>query len=160
MQRFVAKYRKDELPVSLLYLDVDGLDRYNKHYGKKAGDQIIITVSQILQDMTREEDIIGRVDGEEFVVSMACTPQEATRIAQRLLAEIKRTQIPFGNSNLRITACAGVAGFPDHSGVAKYLYDAAEAALGAAKMKGRNMALMYQKGMRAQHVEVKKVDSF
>lgn len=160
MQRFVAKYRKDELPVSILYLDIDSLDRYNKHYGRKAGDNIIKEVSRIIQETTREEDIIGRVDGEEFIVSMACTPQQATLVGARLLAEIKRTQIPFGNSSLRITACVGIAGFPDHGGMAKHLYDAADAALGAAKMKGRNMAVMFQRGMRAQQVEVKKVDAF
>lgn len=160
MQKYVARYRKDDKPCSMLYIDIDSLDRYNKHYGPKAGDAIIVEVAKVLEDFSRKEDLIGRVDGEEFILCMGCWASEANAAAHRLAAQIKKAQIPYGSNTLRVTACIGVAGFPDHGLVARQLFDASEAALHSAKLKGRSMTAMFQSGMFKSQQKVVKVDSF
>ena len=160
MQKYVARYRKDDKPCSMLYIDIDSLDRYNKHYGPKAGDAIIVEVAKVLEEFSRKEDLIGRVDGEEFILCMGCWASEANAAAHRLAAQIKKTQIPYGTNTLRVTACIGVSGFPDHGMVARQLFDASEAALHSAKLKGRSMTSMFQSGMFKPQQKVVKVDSF
>ena len=151
-QKFIAKYRKDEHPVSVLYIDVDGLDQYNNHYGKKAGDQILRSLGEVLEDQLREDDIIGRVGGEEFVVCMATRPQQALIAAKRLCSDIKKTNVIFSGNKLKFTVCIGVAGFPDHGGVARSLFERAIIAMRAAKYRGRSMCEMYHPDMRSSTI--------
>lgn len=147
MQKFIAKLRKSELPASLVAVDIDSLRRYNEHYGTSAGDAILKSVSAILQKSCREEDLIGRADEDEFLICMACNPGEAEIAAQRILLEIKREVILHGGNKLRVTACAGVAGYPDDGGAPRVLFEKAEIALHNAKSRGRAVATRYQENL-------------
>jgi diguanylate cyclase (GGDEF)-like protein len=143
LQKFLAHYRKDGLPVTFLYLDVDALESYNSHYGRAAGDTILKALCRLLERHTRIGDLIGRLEGEEFVIAMACAPAEATLAAQRLAALVKREQVDFGQNKLRVTVSIGVAGYPDHGAIARLLYERAEMALYDAKARGRNAVSVY-----------------
>jgi len=55
-------------PMSLLYLDIDGLKTINDELGHKAGDNALIDAADILKKSFRESDIIGRIGGDEFAV--------------------------------------------------------------------------------------------
>lgn len=144
MQKFVARHRKIEKPASLMVIDVDSLRRYNDHYGRAAGDEILRGVSRILQKACREDDLIGRIEDEEFLICMDCAPAAAETAAQRMVAEIKREPITHAANKLRITACAGVAGYPDDGGAPRVLFEKAEIALLNAKSRGRAVVTKYQ----------------
>ena len=151
-QKYIARYRKDEHPVSLLYVDVDGLDQYNTHYGRKAGDAILRCLGEVLQEKVREGDIIGRVGGEEFVVCMATRPTHALAAAKRLCTEVKKASVTYSGNRLKFTVCIGVAGFPDHGGVARSLWERAMIAMRAAKYRGRSMYEVYHPKMRSSTI--------
>lgn len=144
MQKFVARHRKAETPASLVVVDIDSLRRYNDHYGRAAGDEILRGVSRILQKACREDDLIGRIEDEEFLICMDCAPAAAETAAQRMVAEIKREPITHAANKLRITACAGVAGYPDDGGAPRVLFEKAEIALLNAKSRGRAVVTKYQ----------------
>ena len=144
MQKFVARHRKEETPASLVVVDIDSLRRYNDHYGRAAGDEILRGVSRILQKACREDDLIGRIEDEEFLVCMDCSPAAAETAAQRIVAEIKREPISHAANKLRVTACAGVAGYPDDGGAPRVLFEKAEIALLNAKSRGRAVVTRYQ----------------
>ena len=147
LQKFLAIYRKDGLPVSFLYIDVDSLESYNNHYGRAAGDTILKGLCRALERNTRAGDLIGRLEGEEFVVAMNCKPADAVQAAQRLANLIKREQFDFGQNKLRVTVSIGVAGYPDHGAIARLLYERAEMALYDAKARGRNTVSAYAPNM-------------
>ena len=144
MQKFIARHRKAETPASLVAVDIDSLRRYNDHYGRAAGDEILRGVSRILQKACREDDLIGRIEDEEFLVCMDCAPAAAETAAQRIVAEIKREPIAHAANKLRVTACAGVAGYPDDGGAPRVLFEKAEIALLNAKSRGRAVVTKYQ----------------
>ena len=144
MQKFIARHRKSETPASLVVVDIDSLRRYNDHYGRAAGDEILRGVSRILQKTCREDDLIGRIEDEEFLVCMDCAPAAAETAAQRIVAEIKREPITHAANKLRVTACAGVAGYPDDGGAPRVLFEKAEIALLNAKSRGRAVVTKYQ----------------
>jgi diguanylate cyclase (GGDEF)-like protein len=61
-------YRRPEIKPLVLFLDMDGLKLINDTHGHKEGDTAIAVCAKLLRDALREEDIIGRIGGDEFVV--------------------------------------------------------------------------------------------
>ncbi|MBN1269206.1 MAG: diguanylate cyclase [Kiritimatiellae bacterium] len=160
MQKYVARFRKEGKPVSLLYLDVDSLRRYNDHYGQAAGDAILKALGEMLQAGVREDDLIGRYEGEEFLVVLPGAPTAALAAAQRLSLAVKRMSVPFAQTQLRFTVSIGVAGYPDHGGRPSQLFEAAAAALDAAKSKGRGRWMMYDSSLAGSVGKERTADRF
>ena len=158
--KYVARYRRESRPVSLLYLDIDYFRRYNEHHGREAGDEVLRGLGALLQKIVREEDLIGRHTDDEFVLAMACTPAEALTAAQRLAAVIKRTPFVFGSTSLKISVSIGIAGYPDHGTNVRHLFENAQSALYAAKQKGSNLCLVYDASMNRAPVHRHPVDVF
>jgi len=148
MPKFVARYRRDGAPVSIIYFDVDYLARYNDHYGRTAGDAILHGIAKVLQQYLREGDLIGRTAGDGFVILLSCPPTLALSVAERLANQIKRATFSSGDFTLKTTVSGGVAGYPDHGRTAEVLFDAAHAALRAAQERGRNISLLFDSTMR------------
>ncbi len=161
LQKFVARFRRDESPVTIVLCDVDGLDQYNNHYGRAAGDAILRLTARLLMDHCRETDLIGRTGEDEFVICMPCRPAKALVAARRMTAEIKKATLEHGGNRLRFTACMGLAGFPEHGGSPVQLYDRARIALENAKTRGRCVCEEFERKTAARpHVQGAKVDSF
>lgn len=147
LQKYVAQCRRDDVPVSILCLDVDYLRRYNDQYGRRTGDQLLRQVADFLKASTRESDLIARHSGDQFLLAVACKPAEGIAVAQRLWMGVRRMAFAAGGPGLRLTVTIGVAGFPDHGGVARLLYERAQLALRVAKSKGRNQCLVYSQDL-------------
>jgi len=78
---------KRQLPHSLIMADVNGLKIVNDTYGHEHGDEFLCRVAEILQDNIREEDLVARWAGDEFVVLLPKTnEEEAQEIANRIEA--------------------------------------------------------------------------
>ena len=148
LPKYIAQYRKQEHPVSTLVFGVDHFERYGEHYGASTGEMILRQLGEFLQNAVRVSDLVGLADERSFLIAMPCAPAEAMIAAQRLVNAVKRRSFPAGDSNLRVTCCAGVAGYPDHGGHPRQLVDAATSALEAAQDNGRGMCLMYEPSMR------------
>ncbi len=144
MQKYVAQYRREDRPAAIVCLDMDQLSRYNDQYGRATGDRLLKQVADYLQRTTREADLIARFEGDQFVIALSATAPQALSVAQRILAGLRRATFEGGGSGLRLTATLGVAAFPDHGLTAKELFISAQAALKAAKAKGRNQCMLYQ----------------
>ncbi len=147
MQKYIARFRKEEQPVSVLAMDIDLFRRYNEHYGREAGDEILKGFGLFLQQHVREEDLLARYGGGEFVMVMGCPQKEAWGVAQRLAKGVKKAAFHAGKNVLRITVSSGVAGYPEQGGNVRRLLDCAHMALQAAKEQGRNMSLLYEPAM-------------
>ncbi|MFH0954467.1 MAG: diguanylate cyclase [Verrucomicrobiota bacterium] len=160
LHKFLARYRRDDRPVSVLLVDIDHLSRYNEHYGREAGDQVLKGLGELLQQGVREDDLLARYGGEEFLVGMGCSPANALAAAQRLVSLVKKTAFPAGGSSLRITVSIGIAGCPDHGSHPRHLLEAAEAAAGDAKRRGRNMCLLYEPTMHLPRPPMQPTDVF
>ena len=64
--------RRHQLPLSLVFMDVDGLKQVNDTYGHLIGDSVLIDLSRLIADQSRKEDIIARWGGDEFVLMLPC----------------------------------------------------------------------------------------
>lgn len=144
MQKFVALRRKEELGVSVAYLAVEDVPVYQERYGHDAANHILKTVADLLSKHSRETDLLARAGDADFIVGMDCAPDKALIGAQRLVNTIKKVTIRHGRMSLRVNISAGVAGYPDHTGNAKVMFEAAEQAMLKARFKGRSIAVLYE----------------
>ncbi|MFC3125519.1 putative bifunctional diguanylate cyclase/phosphodiesterase [Pseudoroseomonas globiformis] len=127
-----------EHSVALLYLDLDGFKTVNDTLGHPIGDELLRAVAARLQGSVRENDLIARIGGDEFVIVQLGVPQPATAIA---LAErlIRAIQTPFSiqSHQILIGTSIGMAGSTAAAADADSLLRDADIALYVAKAEGR-----------------------
>ncbi len=82
-----------QLPLSVITGDVNNLKLVNDAFGHDKGDELLKLIADILQDSCREEDIIGRFGGDEFIIILPDTDsQNAENIKQRILKNCRKTE--------------------------------------------------------------------
>ncbi|MBU1908451.1 MAG: diguanylate cyclase [Verrucomicrobia bacterium] len=148
LQRELSHHRKENRPLSVLFADIDHLDRYNEHYGREAGDRLLKGAADALQHHVRETDLIGRLEGDGFLLILECEPVKALPIAQRLIHELRKVSFAMPTGSLRVSMSIGVAGYPDHSAHPRDLTKAARHALRAAKNRGGSRCAMFEPAMQ------------
>ncbi|NUQ81398.1 MAG: diguanylate cyclase [Bacteroidetes bacterium] len=146
-------------PISLIMIDIDFFKNYNDHYGHLAGDEVLKTVSTVLdREGNRAGDLVARYGGEEFAVILAGTTESASiLIAERIRKEVTNLRIPHEYSQVadHITISLGVATVhpePDQSNP-NSLVSLADTALYQAKRHGRNQVAVYREGMEVNGTE-------
>ncbi len=100
---------RDQCPLSLLILDVDGLKRLNDDYGHAAGDAALRSVAVAIRSGIREIDLGARLGGDEFgVLAPGTDTESAVMLADRLRALLARSVngLPTGSST---TVSIGIA---------------------------------------------------
>ena len=76
-------------PACLLLLDLDGFKPVNDVAGHEAGDQVLMQVAARLRATVRDSDLVGRLGGDEFAVLVTDGLEEATALAERIVAELR-----------------------------------------------------------------------
>ncbi len=140
-------------PLSLLMLDVDNFKRVNDAHGHVQGDEVLRRIGRILAEVSREIDEPARYGGEEFAVALPETdPEGAAELAERIRERIEAEPVPFPGRDevLHVTASLGVATMPGSATDVASLIAAADAALYAAKRRGKNRVELAPAGTRAQ----------
>ena len=123
---------------SVIMIDVDHFKRVNDEFGHPAGDEVLVTLAHMMQDMLRQEDTACRYGGEEFMVILPQTDEAAAAlVAEKLRQSVEAVRWQI--QGLRITLSFGVSEYV--SGVAKDLVKHADNLLYQAKQSGRNKIL-------------------
>ena len=97
-------------PSALLLLDIDDFKVINDRYGHDAGDAVLKTTAQALREHVRQQDLVGRLGGEEFgVLFTGLTLQQAIDASERLVRNIARVQSHIEpHTTLTITFSGGL----------------------------------------------------
>jgi diguanylate cyclase (GGDEF)-like protein len=113
LERELRRTRREQQPLSLIFLDLDEFKRFNDTYGHARGDEVLRRVAQTLDETFRRAgDFVARYGGEEFAVVLpGVDGRRASLYAERLRRRIWRLSIPYGASQStdRVTISAGVA---------------------------------------------------
>lgn len=137
-RRECARSLRDARPLTVLALDIDHFKQVNDMHGHAAGDLVLKIVVACCQSQLRNNDVLGRLGGEEFAVVLpGADATSAQRVAERIRERIAMTPIVLEAHTVHVTASIGMATFDGAKPFESLLADA-DAALYRAKREGRN----------------------
>lgn len=127
--------------VSLLMVDIDDFKKVNDVYGHATGDQVLITVAQILRTTVRGSDVACRIGGEEFCVIMPSSDAgDALGLSTRISQRVSETDFEFAG---HLTVSIGIAQGPEHAMNPRALVACSEAAMMTAKARGKDRVVLF-----------------
>lgn len=137
LEKAMAGAREHGAPLAVAIFDIDHFKRINDTHGHATGDRVIQRVAQRAKSALRDEDMLGRIGGEEFV----CILQRSSAMAAEIVAERVRKAVETGavaEGDLPPTTVSiGLAVYDGEPDVEELLHRA-DQALYAAKREGRN----------------------
>jgi diguanylate cyclase (GGDEF)-like protein len=149
IEQMLARARRNEVPVAVLFVDLDGFKDVNDTFGHGFGDELLRSVAERLSVVMRESDSIGRLGGDEFIVVVdgATTDLGPELVAERLLQTLRS---PFELEHatagpVTVTASIGIASGPRPS--ATELLRDADIALYRAKAAGKDRFIVFRPEM-------------
>jgi len=127
-----------------MLIDLDHLKLINDTAGHAAGDEVILQIAALLRRLTRNEDIVARLSGDEFVIAFPdMNAERALTKGQQIVEQVNELKPVTKGKAQNITASVGVALFPQHGTDVIELLSLADTAMYAAKGKGRNCVYLY-----------------
>ncbi|EIC23299.1 GGDEF domain-containing protein [Thiorhodovibrio frisius] len=139
-QTYAQRRNADRTGAWLALVDIDFFKRINDGWGHLYGDEVLILLARLLEKIFRQEDLIFRYGGEEFVVLFqAPGPETADHVCERARETIANHSFPAVGS---VTVSIGVTEICNQEGVSMVI-DEADKALYYAKENGRNQVRFY-----------------
>ena len=132
---------RDNLPLSLIMLDIDFFKQYNETYAHLVGDRILKTLCTAIKHHIKQSDAVGRWGGEEFVISLpGATGLQALQVAERIGQTMAALRVEDREQRtIRVpTVSQGIALYPGEANEIYRLIDLADRRLYIAKERGRN----------------------
>jgi diguanylate cyclase (GGDEF)-like protein len=140
----LAKARRENRTVALLYIDLDGFKLVNDSLGHNTGDMLLGQVAQRLASRFRQSDTLARIGGDEFtlILDHIHTANDAQIAAENVL-EVLKAPFEIEEHSIRVTASIGISVFPEHGIESGQLLQQADLAMYAAKRNGKNRIVQF-----------------
>lgn len=146
-EHVIKKAQENDSSVAVLFIDCDDFKSINDQYGHPIGDKFLRFFAQVLQSAVRDQDIVIRYAGDEFVIILPNTDMEKAKIvAQRLMEDVRNKQmgeVPGISTSVSV----GLAVYPEHADTAEALIKHADDALYIVKRNGKDQLAVYNEGV-------------
>lgn len=150
---------RSQQPLAVLYMDLDHFKHINDSLGYSAGDAVLVEVAQRLKSVLRDEDILSRQGGDEFVFVLPYTDAKgAAHVVERLKA-LLAAPCPAGEHSLVVSSSIGIAVFPEDGHDFDSLSQRAAIAMHRAKQEGRNGYRFFAAEMQRQSVRILQLEN-
>lgn len=153
IQKALARSKRHNHTFTLMFIDLDDFKLVNDTLGHHAGDELLQEVAGRINENIRDEDLLARIGGDEFIVVFEETSKtEIEEIAQRI---IKAVSLPYelAGSEANISLSIGVSMYPDDGEDKETLIENADKAMYYAKKNGKNNYHLYEENLVDLEVE-------
>ncbi len=129
---------------ALMIIDLDNFKEANDLLGHANGDELLEKTADILKEMFKGGDVIGRIGGDEFLVYMRNmeTISDADEMAGNIVKSV-RYDLDFEGQPIRVTCSVGVAVYPYHGKTYEELFEKADRAVYTVKANGKDGYRVY-----------------
>ena len=140
--------QRENHQAAVLFLDLDDFKKVNDTLGHEAGDQVIEEAARRIRWLLREEDTVGRLGGDEFIVLLGNLHErsDAAVVAEKILAAF-RAVFKLGDREILLTTSIGISLYPVDGVTPKILLRNADTAMYQSKAMGRNTYNFYTDAM-------------
>ena len=144
LQRAIARAKRSQQTLGILYIDLDDFKEINDNYGHATGDVVLQAVATRLLGALRHSDTVSRRGGDEFVVIIELDghPEGLSKISQKLQHALNQPLMRHGKA-IKLGASIGAARYPDDADEPEKLLAMADSALYAAKAAGRGQLSLF-----------------
>jgi diguanylate cyclase (GGDEF)-like protein len=134
LKQWAAQNDRNHAPFAVMMIDLDGFKLINDQYGHSAGDKVLSEIGARLKKRTRENDVIGRLGGDEFMILAAdmTSHQNCQELCKDLIKLIKQpieVSSEGAQHTVSIGVSIGIAFCPEHSSIDTELADLADQAM-------------------------------
>jgi diguanylate cyclase (GGDEF)-like protein len=137
----LARSQRASQVLSVVLLDVDHFKQINDRYGHQAGDAVLVEMAGRLNKVLRQEDVLGRWGGEEFLIVLpGLDCMRARVVAERLRAAVSMARFEWGAQSMAVTISIGVDQIAVSDSI-DTLVSRADLHLYEAKSAGRNRVM-------------------
>lgn len=134
-QEILAEELEKKRELVLLFFDIDHFKKINDTYGHQAGDEVLKFIGKLIH----KTGIAARYGGEEFAIILPkYTLEKGVRLATQIKAHLKKSVIPFNDTQIQITVSIGVAHYPTDAKTRHELIEKADRAVYYGKETGRD----------------------
>jgi|SRR5579883_408292 len=129
------RMRRQHLPLTVAYVDVDNFKQVNDEFGHATGDKILTDLAREMQGSLRSSDTVARVGGDEFGILM---PETSEAAARAVLAKLNERLQQRTNAPRALTLSIGTVTFSESVNAPEEMLEIADHALYAVKQSGKN----------------------
>ncbi len=148
----IEQNRRNDCPLAVAFLDLDGFKDINDTFGHHIGDEVLISAAQRMKAMLRSGDTLARIGGDEFVaIIMGQNKAESYEPVVTRLLKAARESAEISGRIIQVTASVGVAIFPKDGTDTDQLIRHADQAMYEAKRVGKNRYFFYDPTRDAMH---------
>jgi diguanylate cyclase (GGDEF)-like protein/PAS domain S-box-containing protein len=154
LENALADARRRQEKLALLFMDLDRFKIYNDSLGHNFGDLLLKDVAQRLRACTREQDMVARIGGDEFLIVLTGVKAiaDVAVAAERMMTAMNAGFMVQGRP-ASIGCSLGISIFPEHGVDSETLIKNADAAMYCVKENGRSSFRFFTEEMHAQAVE-------
>lgn len=139
-KRRMELYERNGLPLACAVVDVDDFKFYNDNYGHEVGDAVLRCLARVLDDCIRADDLVARYGGDEYVMLLGGSVEDAVNVAERVREKVEFEGVPQEEASLggSLTVSVGIASLGEDTATLQQLIRAADGELYRAKSAGKN----------------------
>lgn len=138
---------------AIMFIDLDRFKSVNDSMGHLIGDQLLIAVGERLKKCVRQNDIVARLSGDEYVLVISTTNEEnICAIGDRIVQEIS-SNFTIDNYDIFVTPSIGISVFPEDGKEYEALLRNADSAMYLAKKSGKNNYQFFTEQLRDEMIE-------
>jgi diguanylate cyclase (GGDEF)-like protein len=138
-ENMLVQAKKNKQNFSIIMFDIDHFKKINDTYGHTCGDIALKDIALVANEYVRNNDILGRIGGEEFLVILPNTSaKQAYEVAERIRHAIEEKDITLSGEVVHISASFGISQLAQNQPNFNQIFNQADIALYQAKNSGRN----------------------
>lgn len=143
MRKYLFEIRRKKEPAAVLCIGISRIDRIIELHDESAGDVVIAGVADLLKNLTRDCDLIGRLTRDAFLILAPCSLEQGELISRRLRNAVQQAVFMHNGRRIKTAVRIGITAHPEHGRNLRDLFGGAHRALAVLRGWDTDACLIY-----------------